>query len=62
MEERNSKDRQRSASTCIIFNKKSRGTAGTDYFVFFTGAYPSVGIFDAGEVITIYNALIGNYR
>ncbi|PWD87896.1 hypothetical protein [Ignatzschineria cameli] len=62
MEERNSKDRQRSASVCIIFNKKGSGAAGTDYFVLLAGACPPFGIFDAGEVITIYNALIGNCR
>ncbi|PWD87613.1 hypothetical protein [Ignatzschineria cameli] len=62
MEERNSKDRQRSASTCIIFNKKSRGTAGADYFVLLAGACPPIGIFDAGEVVTICNRVTGNYR
>ncbi len=62
MEERNSKDRQRSASTCIIFNKKSRGTAGADYFVLLAGACPPIGIFDAGEVVTICNGVAGNYR
>ncbi|WP_133243719.1 hypothetical protein [Ignatzschineria cameli] len=62
MEERDSKDRQRSAAIYIIFNKKGSGAAGTDHFVLITIACPPVGIFDAGKVITIYNALIAICR
>ncbi|WP_133243414.1 hypothetical protein [Ignatzschineria cameli] len=46
----------------LFILKRVLGAAGTDYFVFFTGACPPVGIFDAGKVIAIYNALIGNCR
>ena len=50
MEERDSEDRQRSASVLIDTSKTISGGAGTNRFILITTACPQVGILDAEKV------------